>query len=195
MAGPRVPAPRGTRGWRLIALVAIAAVIYVGYALYRSATVVRAEGAVASTTQTLGEVADPLLRLCEQDPTIRERVGRACDTASQAVSVVAERGADGRNGVDGVAGTPGLDGAAGTNGVDGVDGQSPPCLSEPAQCRGADGRNGVDGVDGAPGRDGRDGVNGTNGTNGAPGPTCPDGTTLQPVMFASGQEGLGCVSS
>lgn len=35
---------------------------------------------------------------------------------------------------------------------DGIDGESPPCLSTPAQCQGADGTDGADGVDGEPGR-------------------------------------------
>lgn len=45
-------------------------------------------------------------------------------------------------------GPPGNNGSDGSNGVDG---QSPPCLSTPAQCQGADGRPGANGADGAPG--------------------------------------------
>lgn len=43
----------------------------------------------------------------------------------------------------------------GRDGNNGADGQTPPCMSEPAQCQGADGKEGP------------------------PGPTCPDGYTAQ----------------
>ena len=60
-------------------------------------------------------------------------------------------GRDGRDGRDGVDGSDGAAGRAGQDGADGVDGESPPCLSEPAQCRGADGTDGADGRDGVDG--------------------------------------------
>lgn len=143
--------------------------LYGGHAVSRSAETVEDK-------QTIGAVADPLKQLCETDPTIRARVGQACDAAAEAVSAAPERGADGRRGAAGVAGPPGIGGVAGTdgrngidgangddgqNGIDGetvvgpsgapgVDGATPPCFFEAAQCRGADGRNGDPG---APGRD------------------------------------------
>jgi hypothetical protein len=35
---------------------------------------------------------------------------------------------------------------------------------------------------------------GEPGEQGEPGPTCPPGSTLEPVLFASGESGLGCVT-
>lgn len=61
---------------------------------------------------------------------------------------------------------------------DGRDGQSPPCLSEPAQCRGTDGVNGQDGQDGQDGKDGKDSV-----VPGPEGPACPPGSSLQTVQY------------
>lgn len=107
-------------------------------------------------------------------------------------------GVDGINGLNGIDGTDGADGQpgvngrngrdstipgpAGTNGVNGrngVDGQSPPCLSEPAQCRGKDGANGTNG---------KDGTNGTNGTDGEDGEppkswTWTDNSGLVPITY------------
>lgn len=171
--------------------------LYIAWAVTRSADRVETRNVAEQTTQQLGAVADPLLRLCETDPTIRERVGKACDDAAAGVVTVIERGQDGaagatgaagiagRDGVDGAAGgvgpsgAPGAPGAAGTPGAAGVDGQP-----------GAAGRDGVDGRDG---RDGVDGATGLPGPPGAAGPACPDGTTLRPVTFADGQMGRGCV--
>jgi hypothetical protein len=66
------------------------------------------------------------------------------------------------------------------DGRDGENGQSPPCLSEPAQCRGADST--------VPGPDG------PMGPIGPAGPTCPDGTHLEEVTFGTlGATGLACV--
>lgn len=77
---------------------------------------------------------------------------------------------------------PGKDGSPGR---DGKDGQNPPCMSTAAQCQGSNGKDGPPGTNG---------VNGTNGKDGAPGPACPPGTHLAPVIFASGQQGQGCVN-
>lgn len=55
---------------------------------------------------------------------------------------------------------------------DGRDGQSPPCLSEPAQCRGKDGTNGQDST-----------VPGPEGPVGPPGPNCEPGTHLEEVTL------------
>lgn len=73
----------------------------------------------------------------------------------------------------GPAGQPGEDG---TDGQDGEDGQTPPCMSEPNQCRGEDGKDGADG---------------------APGPTCPDGYELRDAVVTAPDgrtyEGKACV--
>jgi len=67
-------------------------------------------------------------------------------------------------------------GSAGRDGRDGVDGQTPPCMSEPDQCRGE---------------------RGPAGPQGEPGPACPDGyepTRAVIVTPGSGaQEGIACV--
>lgn len=52
---------------------------------------------------------------------------------------------------------------------DGEDGLSPPCLSEPRQCRGEDGTNGANGTNGTNGQDGADStVPGPQGPSGPP---------------------------
>lgn len=165
-----------------------------------------------------GQVAAPVTAICQQGGPAGAQLADtgACGAAADAadgigpfVSVPGPAGADGARGAPGAdsqvpgppggpgkAGEPGADskvpgppGKDGADGEDGADGVSPACLSEPGQCRGKDGAPGEPGKDGAPGRDGADGA------QGPPGPTCPDGTSLQPVMFASGQEGLGCVTN
>jgi hypothetical protein len=55
---------------------------------------------------------------------------------------------------------------------DGRDGESPQCLSEPAQCRGKDGENGQDST-----------VRGPEGPVGPPGPTCEPGTHIEEVTL------------
>lgn len=60
----------------------------------------------------------------------------------------------------------------------GRDGQTPPCMSEPTQCRGTDGANGKDGEE---------------GPQGPPGPTCPNGytaasRTYDPTPLVAGDE-------
>lgn len=135
-----------------------------------------------ATAETLSAVADPLAALCAQDPTIRERVGAACDTAAQAVvaaPVVAAAARDGRNGA---AGTAGLDGAAGIDGRDGrgitstaiVAGRlvltySDGTTQDVGAVVGADGKAGVDGKPGADGQPGQPGADGAAGAAGAPG--------------------------
>ncbi|WP_141279566.1 hypothetical protein [Pseudonocardia hydrocarbonoxydans] len=132
-------------------------IAYGGYALNRSADRIEQQQTTVVAEQALVEVSDPLAALCESDPTIRARVGPACDTAAQVASAPPESPVDGLDGTDGRDGRDGLDGA---------DGQSPACLLEPTMCRGADGADGRDGMDG---RDGVDGVAGRDGVDGAPG--------------------------
>lgn len=69
----------------------------------------------------------------------------------------------------------------------------PPPQGEP----GADGKDGQDGKDGRPPTE--EEISAAVATYLAehppdPGPTCPAGSTLQPVLFASGERGLGCVT-
>lgn len=94
-------------------------------------------------------------------------------------------------------------GDQGLPGRDGVDGTTPPCLTEPGQCRGIDGVDGRDGADGTPGKDGQDGAPGvpgspgTPGADGAPGPACPTGYEPQPALIVatdgSTYQGVACV--
>jgi len=73
----------------------------------------------------------------------------------------------------------------GVDGRNGVDGQSPPCLSEPAQCRGTDGTNGENGADST--------VPGPVGPVGPPGPACPPGSHLETVTYVDLKQGPACV--
>jgi hypothetical protein len=87
-------------------------------------------------------------------------------------------------------------------GEDGQDGESPPCLSEPNQCRGEQGERGPRGEQGPKGEPGRpptaeeirtalDAYFVEN-----PIPYCPPGTTLQPIEFGiTGPTGVGCVNN
>lgn len=139
------------------------------------------------TAAKADRLVTPVSDLCRQsDATaVHLTLAGACEAADQARQVgpykvttaVAEPGRDGVDGLDGIAGQPGTPGAPGQDaapaptpapeatpgrdgeaGTDGEPGESPPCLSEPTQCRGADGRDGIDGTDGQDGRDGRDGA-------------------------------------
>jgi hypothetical protein len=73
-------------------------------------------------------------------------------------------------------GPAGPSGTPGRDGQDGVDGQTPPCLSEPTQCRGADG---------------------DKGDQGEPGPACPGGYEPRPAVITapdgSTYDGVACV--
>lgn len=151
-----------------MSLVLAAVTVYVVYALNRSAAGIEQTQQVEQTSQTLDAVADPLARLCATDPSVRARVGTACDTAAQAVSAPPKNGVDGRNGTDGM---------DGRDGINGKDGQSPPCLLTPAQCQGRDGIDGTDGVDGTNGVDGKDGRDGSPAAEMVVNRT--DGTTLR----------------
>lgn len=153
-------APR--RSWVTAGIFAAAALLSVAYAIFavsRSADRVEEQKQTVVTEQALADVADPLAKLCEEDPAIKARVGAACTTAAQAVSAPPERGADGLNGRNGIDGRAGVDGAAGV---------SPPCLVEPSRCQGKDGSNGTNGTNGTDGTAGKDGVDGRDGANGSP---------------------------
>lgn len=114
-------------------------------------------------------------------------------TAAELTNRVATYFADN---ADALRGLPGKDGAGPTaaqiqTAVDAAYAANPP----------APGRDGRDGDPGAPGADstaagpkGDTGDRGEKGDTGEPGPACPPGTTLQPVTFASGQSGQGCVT-
>lgn len=171
--------------------------------------------------QKADDVAGPVASLCQQGgPTGAQLAdtgacGAAADVSEgtgpfQSEVVAGPAGVPGQPGADsqvpGPGGAPGGLGKAGEPGADsqvpgpaGQNGVSPACLSEPGQCRGPEGKQGEPGQSppclSEPGQcRGPAGQNGTPGTPGAPGPACPDGTTLQPVTFADGQQGQGCVS-
>lgn len=89
-------------------------------------------------------------------------------------------------------GQDGQDGRDGDDGDDGRDGVTPPCMSEPNQCRGEDGQDGEAGR--TPTADEiRAALDAYFVDN--PIPPCPPGTSLQPVTFGvAGPEGVGCVN-
>lgn len=96
-----------------------------------------------------------------------------------------DRGPVGPTGAVGPAGTDGADGVNGVDGVNGIDGQP-----------GAQGPAGPQGETGATGPQGEPGPKGDTGDPGAPGvdgQTCPAGSQLAAVTYASGESGYGCV--
>ena len=117
--------------------------------------------------------------------------GRDGDSGSQGAA--GSPGTPGRDGV-GVPGTPGVVGPQGPAGIAGQDGRTVTGPQGPAGPTGQRGEVGPAGPAGTAGRPGAQGPQGEQGEQGAPGPTCPDGTSLAPVTFASGESGLGCVS-
>ena len=96
-----------------------------------------------------------------------------------------DRGPAGPTGAVGPAGTDGADGVNGVDGVNGIDGQ--PGAQGPA---GPQGETGATGPQGEPGPKGDTGDPGTPGVDG---PTCPAGSQLAAVTYASGESGYGCV--
>jgi hypothetical protein len=102
----------------------------------------------------------------------------ACQGAAGPAGAIGKAGADGTPGVDGKNGADGVKGDAGAQGIPG-----------------ADGKAGKDGVDGKAGADGQPGAQGKQGD---PGPTCPDGTTLQTTMVLTSSGALSaalCVTN
>lgn len=95
------------------------------------------------------------------------------------------RGERGEAGPMGPPGRPGVDGANGVDGVNGIDGQ--PGAQGPA------GPQGETGATGPQGEAGPKGVTGDPGTPGVDGQTCPAGSQLAAVTYASGETGYGCV--
>jgi hypothetical protein len=89
----------------------------------------------------------------------------------------------------GIPGPEGQSGRDGTNGRDGRDGVTPPCVSEPPQCRGADGEPGE------PGEAGPSGQGGQNGQDGTPGKDGTDGVDGQPPASWSWVDGDGRTQS
>lgn len=152
----------------------------------------------ASVVQAVCDRGDAAARELDTDGS--------CQRARQVTAdpVTGPRGPTGAVGPPGAPGTPGV-GATGTPGPAGVPGSS---IVGPAGAPGAPGTRGVPGTPGKDGitvtgpagkdgRDGKDGSAGPRGPEGVPGPagpTCPDGTALAPVVFASGESGLGCVN-
>lgn len=113
------------------------------------------------------------------------------------------RGAAGVPGDRGPQGDRGTVGATGERGPRGERGEVGPM--GPAGRPGVDGVNGIDGQPGAQGPTGPQGETGATGPQGEPGPkgdtgnpgtdgqTCPSGSQLAAVTYASGETGYGCV--
>ncbi len=75
----------------------------VSMAVMRSSEAVELTGQVQTANENVREVADPLAALCGSDPTIRQRVGDACDAAVEAAAAPSEStpGSPGADGIDG----------------------------------------------------------------------------------------------
>lgn len=175
----------------VVALVVLGlAAIATTLTLTRSAT--EATDRVESVTTERDATADQLTDLATligqacTSGTIPAQYRQACAEAQQVQSQP-------------IPGAPGADGPPGPAGPPGRDGDSPACLSEPAQCRGSDGQDGSDGVAGAPGDPGQPGEPGPAGPVGEPGPAGPAGQQCTApqvwaqVVYADGQTGSGCV--
>lgn len=81
----------------LVVLVVIAA--GVGLSMWRSYRTLEAEQKTEETTRALTQVADPVARLCADDPTVRARLGD--EVCFQAQRAAAAAGRDGKDGMDG----------------------------------------------------------------------------------------------
>lgn len=176
----------------VVGLLALVAFFMLGFRDRTTAVV--AQQQAQETQETLDQVADPLAALCASDPSVRARVGPACETATEAAAapVAAKDGIDGRgitstrideagtliisytDGTDvpvgRVVGLPGVDGT-GITGASIANGRLVLSFSDGhTQDVGAVvGPQGTAGVAGANGLNGVDGANGLNGADGAPG--------------------------
>lgn len=188
---PRAGDPRNLSPWLLPgALVAVAvAVAALGFQLGDRTSAAEQDAAVtADVANTVTAQRDATAsQAVDLAQLVRDRcqAGLIADTdlCSAAAVVRAQP-------VPEVMSAPGAVGPAGERGVPGL---SPPCLSEPAQCRGSvgspgptgpagppgstgpQGPAGVDGLDGESGAGGQDGRDGVDGAAGAPGPSGPAG--------------------
>lgn len=185
--------------WRnAVAIVIVLGLAAVATALVLTRTATEATDQVETVTTERDSNADQLTDLavligqaCASE-TIPAQYAQACAEARDVV-------ADPVPGRDGVDGPPGPQGAPGPPGQDG---SSPPCVSEPAQCRGTDGGPGHDGSDGVPGPAGEPGPAGQPGPAGLPGEPGPAGPAGEQcaapqvwahVTYADGRTGSGCV--
>lgn len=100
-------AARVRRTPRMVVVLALAgfvcAALLVWLGVQDRETAQEAQQTVQATQDTLDQVADPLAALCAADPSVRARVGDACDTAQQVVEapMAIEPGAQGDAGRDG----------------------------------------------------------------------------------------------
>lgn len=200
----RLGARRGL--WTFLGLCAVAAAVlataqFVGF----RNDAARLAGAQLQVCQAGGPAAEQLAAV---DPTVCPLASQVKAATDQQVTVTAT-GPAGAAGSPGPAGDPGAAGATGVAGPSGAPGVSgtpgaaivgPSGAAGPTGVPGAAGKDGITvvgpaGADGRDGQDGAPGATGPRGEQGIPGPNCPDGTALAPVTFASGEQGLGCVSS
>jgi hypothetical protein len=89
--------------WAVVVVVAALLGLFV-WMVRGNVEKVQTEQTAVSTQQALVEVADPLAQLCADDPSVRARVGAACEKAAQASTAAAEKPHDGLDGKPGVAG-------------------------------------------------------------------------------------------
>lgn len=196
-----------TGQWVTIGLLAVAVAFLGVVGLNEESTAQRIATPVSEACERSGIVAAELGATCGDAVAEAEPGPRGPAGAEGAAGDPGARGAPGTGGEPGAPGTPGQPGVGGAPGIPGVQGEpgvagasgepgepgrSPACLDEPGGCRGPQGEPGVAGPAGETGAQGEPGI---AGARGPAGPTCPSGTTLAPVTFASGQDGLGCVST
>lgn len=149
--------------------------------------------------------ANPVADLCAGTDELAQRLAErgACTAASQVLStpippVPGADGVDGDPGAPGGPGPSGAPGAAGGVGPSGAPGAAGVGQTGPSGAPGEPGATGAPGgvgPSGPPGAPGEPGAPGGPGPAGPPGPACPDGFTQAPVLFADGQQGVGCVAA
>lgn len=202
-----------SRWW--IAIIALVGLLAVTAGVWLTQGAGKVEDQLGSTAAQAQDLGRLVTDACSAGQVVQGAQGQnLCQRAAQVQSTPVpdvqgpqgERGPAGASvvgpkGDPGPAGGPGPAGPTGAPGKDStVAGPTGPAgATGPAGTDGVDGRNGTDGKDGRDGPAGKDGAKGDKGDPGANGrdgtTTCPDGSALEPVTFASGQDGLGCVTS
>ncbi|MGL5909383.1 MAG: hypothetical protein ACRCZP_05230, partial [Phycicoccus sp.] len=86
---------------------------YSAYSVYDSGQRLTEQRDTAVAENAVVAVSDPLAQLCATDPTIRARVGAACDTAAAVAASPADDPVAVLEGRPGEAGRPGADGLPG----------------------------------------------------------------------------------
>ncbi|MFC5992962.1 hypothetical protein ACFQE5_01905 [Pseudonocardia hispaniensis] len=174
--------------WLLLAVAAVAVLFLVGSLLVARVGRQDAQDAQQVTAQQRDATA-------AQAQSLAAQIRAECDAARLTGPVCETAVRVERDPIPGPAGPMGPPGPPGPRGPRGEPGVSPPCLSEPMQCRGEPGPRGQAGADGAAGKDGPPGPAGPQGPPGPAGPVCPPGEEQAQVTYQDGQTGTACVKS